>query len=68
MSNEIVIEWKFFFGGSSENTFDRYYKAEINGQTVEKHSSHNGTEYAIGNIDEAHIKYKTESELIKAIK
>lgn len=23
------IQWKYFFGGSSGNTFDRYYKAEF---------------------------------------
>lgn len=67
MLNKIEIKWEYFFGGSSENTFDRYYKAEINRKRVEKHASHNGTEYAIGNIDEAIIKYKTESELINEI-
>ena len=32
------IDWKYFFGGSSGRTFDRYYKAEINGKRVEKHA------------------------------
>jgi hypothetical protein len=58
------IEWKYFFGGSSGRTFDRYYKAEINGKEVEKHASNRGVEYAIGNIDKAKVKYKTEEDLI----
>ena len=41
------IDWQYFFGGSSGRTFDRYYKAEINGQRVEKHGSNRGTVYAI---------------------
>lgn len=47
------IDWKYFFGGSSGRTFDRYYKAEINDKRVEKHASNRGVKYAIGNIDEA---------------
>lgn len=62
------INWKYFFGGSGGNTFDRYYKAEINSQRVEKHASNRGVEYSIGNMDEAKEKYKTESELIAATK
>ena len=61
------IDWKYFFGGSSGRTFDRYYKAEINGREVEKHISNRGTVYAVGNIDKAKIKYKNESELLKAL-
>jgi len=58
------LQWKYFFGGCSGNKFDRYYKAEINGKQVEKHASNKGTKFAIGNIDEAKKKYKTEQELI----
>lgn len=61
------LEWKYFFGGSSRHTFDRYYKAEINGIIVEKHASNSGVKYAIGNIDKAKIKYKTEAGLISAV-
>ena len=53
------IDWKYFFGGSSGRTFDRYYK-------VEKHASNRGVKYSIGNIDEAKKKYKTETELSEA--
>lgn len=60
------IDWKYFFGGTSGRTFDRYYKAEINGKRVEKHASNRGVKYAIGNIDEAKKKYKTENELSEA--
>lgn len=60
------IDWKYFFGGSSGRTYDRYYKAEINGKRVEKHASNRGVKYAIGNIDEATKKYKTEKELSEA--
>lgn len=67
MSNEERIDWKYFFGGSSGRTFDRYYKAEINGKRVEKHSSNLGVKYAIGNIDEAPKKYKTEKALLKSL-
>jgi hypothetical protein len=58
------IDWKYFFGGSSGNTFDRYYKAEINGKQVEKHPNNRGSKFAVGNIDEAKKKFKTEQELI----
>lgn len=60
------IDWKYFFGGTSGRSFDRYYKAEINGVRVEKHGSNRGTKYCIGNMDEAKIKYSTESELLDA--
>lgn len=60
------IDWKYFFGGSSGRTFDRYYKAEINGKRVEKHASNRGVKYSIGNIDESKKKYKTEMELSEA--
>lgn len=61
------IAWKYFFGGSGGKSFDRYYKSEINGVRVEKHASNTGTEYSIGNMDEAKIKYKTEEELINSL-
>ena len=60
------IDWQYFFGGSGGRTYDRYYKAEINGKRVEKHASNRGVKYAIGNIDEAKKKYKTEKELSEA--
>jgi hypothetical protein len=60
------IVWKYFFGGSSGRCFDRFYKAEINGIRVEKHATQSDVIYAIGNIDEAKIKYKTENELMDA--
>jgi hypothetical protein len=60
------IDWKYFFGGGGGRTFDRYYKAEIRGKLVEKHTSNRGVKYAIGNIDTAKKKYKTEAELISA--
>jgi hypothetical protein len=62
------IEWKYFFGGSSGRSFDRYYYSEINGIRVEKHASNRGVKYAVGNIGLAKKKYKTESELIEAVK
>lgn len=61
------IDWKYFFGGRGKRTFYRYYKSEINGKRVEKHASNRGVEYSIGNMDEAKVKYKTESELLDAI-
>jgi hypothetical protein len=61
------IDWQYFFGGSSGRTFDRYYKAEINGIRIEKHASHHGVKYAIGNINEAKKKFKTEAELLEAL-
>lgn len=66
MIKDIIIDWKYFFGGSSGRDFDRFYKAEINGMRVEKHATQSDVKYAIGNIDEAKIKYKTENELIDA--
>ena len=65
---ETTINWEYFFGGSSNGgkIYDRYYKSEINGKRVEKHASSKGIRYAVGNIDEAEVKFKTESELIKA--
>jgi hypothetical protein len=61
------INWKYFFGGAGGNTFDRYYKAKINGITVEKHASNTGVRYSIGNMHEAKKKYKTEEELLDAL-
>lgn len=63
MSN---IDWQYFFGSSSKFTFHRYYKANIKGVEVEKYCSNRGTLYAIGNIDKAKTKYKTERELLEA--
>lgn len=60
------INWQYFFGGGNVRNFDRYYKAEINGKRVEKHVSNKGVKYAIGNIDEAKEKYKTEEQLLAA--
>ena len=62
------IDWKYFFGGSSGRTFDRYYKAEINGKRVEKHASNRGVKFAIGNIDEAKEKYVSIASLESAIR
>ena len=39
---------------------------EINEKRVEKHASNRGVRFAIGNIDEAKKKYKTEAELLEA--
>lgn len=61
------IEWSYFFGGSSKFSFDRYYKADINGVRVEKHSTKKGSMYSIGNMDKAKKKYKTEEELLTAL-
>ena len=61
------IKWEYFFGGHGTRSFDRYYKAEINGVRVERHDSHRGVKYSIGNMDKAKIKYKKEEELIDAI-
>lgn len=62
------INWEYFFGGHGNEgrTFRRYYKAKINNKSVERCSSNRGTEYSIGNIDKAKIKFKTEEALIKA--
>ncbi len=62
------INWRYFFGGGCGRTFDRYYKAEINGILVEKHASNKGVRYAIGNIDKAKTTYKTETALLNALK
>jgi len=64
------INWQYFYGGSSNNgrSYDRYYKSEIKGILVEKHVSNRGVKYAVGNIDKAKVKYKTESELIASLK
>jgi hypothetical protein len=67
MMNPEKIDWKYFFGGGGSKTFDRYYKAEINGVRVERHDSNRGREYSIGNMDEAKKKYKNEKDLLKAI-
>lgn len=65
--NQQTIEWKYFFGGTYGKQYDRYYKAEINGQRVEKHEHNRGVSYAIGNIDLAKKKYKTEQDLLNAL-
>jgi hypothetical protein len=66
MNQTPSVNWQYFFGASNGRSSNRYYKAEINGMRVEKHSSSRGVKYAIGNIDEAKTKYKTEKELIDA--
>lgn len=63
--SEIVIEWKYFFGGSCGKNFDRYYYAFIDGIRVEKHSNRKGSTYSIGNIDNSKNRFTTENELIK---
>lgn len=67
LQKQISISWKYFFGGHGDKSFDRFYKADINGVRVEKHASNGGVFYAIGNISKAKKKYKSETELIKAI-
>lgn len=62
-----MIKWQYFFGGHSGRSFDRYYKAEINGVRVEKHCCNRGTKYSVGNMDKAKIKYKSEFELLEAL-
>lgn len=61
----MTIQWQYFFGGSIGRSYDRYYKSEINGIRVEKHVSNRGVKYAVGNIDKAKVKYKSESELTR---
>ena len=62
------INWQYFFGVGKIGHKRRYYKSEINGIRVEKSQSVRITEYSIGNMDEAKEKYKTEEELIEAVK
>ena len=63
-----MIEWKYFFGASYKNGYyDRYYKAEVKGVRVEKHVTPRFTRFAIGNIDEAKIKFDSENELIQKL-
>ena len=66
------ISWEYFFGGSSNwgKRFDRYYKAEVNGIRVERHDSNGrgGKRYCIGNMDKAKQIYKSEAELLKAVR
>ncbi len=62
------IKWNYFFGSTNGNCFIRYYSAKINGIVCEKCGTNNSTRYSIGNFDEAKKKYKTENELIEAIK
>jgi len=64
----MVIDWKYFFGGSAGKSYFRYYKAEINGIRVEKYCSSHSPRYCIGNMDNAKKKYKKEEELINACK
>lgn len=66
--DELELKWKYFFGSSGSGNYDRYYKTEIDGQRVEKHATNRGVKYSIGNMDIAKTKYKTELELIIAVK
>lgn len=61
------IEWQYFFGGGTIPNQQHYYKAEINGQRVEKYTFKGGVEFSIGNMDEAKKKFKTESELLLSL-
>jgi hypothetical protein len=53
------LQWKYFFGGCSGNTFDRYYKAEINGKQVEKHSNNRGSNLQSVILMKQKKKFKT---------
>lgn len=61
------IKWMLFFSGGSQSNYDRFYMAFICGIRVEKHTFRGGVKYAIGNIDDAKEKYKTEQELLNAM-
>ena len=61
------IDWKCFFSGGNAVNYECFYKAEINGKRVEKHTFRGGVNFSIGNIDLAKQKFKTEEELLKAI-
>lgn len=61
------VEWSYFFGGQFGKVSERYYKAEINGVSCEKHAVGNRVEYSIGNMDNAEVKYKSVDELLAAV-
>ena len=62
-----AIDWHYFFGGGAIPHQHHYYKSDINGLRVEKHTFNGRVEYSIGNMDNAKIKFKTEKELLDAI-
>jgi hypothetical protein len=61
----IGISWDYRCGFSSENNFERVYKAIIDGVTVWKNATRNKTTYSIG---ENNLKYTTEQQLLEALK
>lgn len=62
-----AFNWEYFFGGGKIPYQEHYYKCEVNGKRLEKHTFRGGVEYSVGNMDKAKKKYKTEKELLQAI-
>ena len=64
-----VFKWQMFFsGGEIGKNYECFYKDFIEGKRVEKHEFRGGVRYSIGNMDVAKNKYKTEIELLNALK
>lgn len=62
------IEWELFFSGGNSSVYQCYYKAEIDGVRVEKMTHTKAADrFSIGNMDYAKKKYKSETELLKAL-
>lgn len=61
----IGISWEYRCGWSGEHNFERVYKSVIDGVTVWKNATKNKTTYTVG---ENGKKYKSEQELIEALK
>ncbi len=64
---EGLFKWEYFFGGGVIGHQQHYYKCEVNGKRLEKHTFRGGVEYSIGNMDESKKKFKSEKELLQAI-
>lgn len=61
------IKWDYRCGWSSETSFERVYKAEINGTTIYKVASRNKTVFSIGIEKNAKNEFASEEELVKAL-
>jgi len=65
LDSVIGISWEYRCGFSSENNFERVYKAIINGVTVWKNATRNKTTYS---IEEKKLKYISEQQLLEAVR
>lgn len=62
------MKWETFFHVTTYRGSIRYDKCLVDGKRVERCSTKNSTTYCIGNSDFAKVFFKSEDELLKAVR